>query len=183
MPSKTIAAATVIDQSDSGYRLSLPASEGVRVRIGDLIALAPRPLEDESRDWMVAILRWLRRDPDGVVAGVELLARHACAAGVRVAAADGARTGAAAAERAVALDSQRGAHGVTLITSAQFARVGQGVELALAVAASDWRNAPGIAAYQVADVAVLSTACARSHLRANGVAERGAAVSPAAGTA
>lgn len=178
-----IAAASVIDQSDSGYRLRLPASEGVRVRIGDLVALAPRPLEDEPRDWMVAILRWLRREPDGVVAGVELLARHARAAGVRAAAVDGARTS-AAAERAVALDSERDARDVTLLTSAQVARVGQAVELALAVAASDWRHAPGIGAYLVTDVAVLSTACARSHLlAARGAEEAGAAVSQAAGTA
>lgn len=79
-----VARARVLDQSLGGYRLSWPASEQVRARVGELVGLSLSDTED--RDWMVGVVRWLRYEDDGAVqAGIELLARRGSAVAVRTA--------------------------------------------------------------------------------------------------
>jgi hypothetical protein len=77
--------AKVLDQSLGGYRLLWEKAEGLRIRVGEIIGLAP-PAEDEeeAQDWMVGVIRWLRWDAEGALdVGVELLAHRAIAAAVR----------------------------------------------------------------------------------------------------
>lgn len=83
--------AQVVDQSLGGYCLRWQASMQVRARVGELIGLAFTHEEEEGRrDWMVGVIRWLRYGDDGqVMAGVELLARRACAVGLRATGMDG----------------------------------------------------------------------------------------------
>lgn len=74
----------VLDQSLHGYRLVWGADAQARVRVGELVGLSlAGESEDEERDWMVGIVRWLRYEDDGgVCAGVQLLARRAAAVGL-----------------------------------------------------------------------------------------------------
>ena len=76
--------AKVLDQSLGGYRIEWEQGETVRARVGEIVAVAPVDDEDEDRDWMVGMIRWLRLAPTGRVdAGIELLARQARAAVLR----------------------------------------------------------------------------------------------------
>lgn len=76
--------AKVLDQSLGGYRLLWEHIDGVRVRVGELVGLAPPVDDDEPPDWMVGCIRWLRIDPDGSMdAGIELLARRTMPVAVR----------------------------------------------------------------------------------------------------
>lgn len=69
--------AKVLDQSLGGYRLLWQNVDGIRLRVGELIGLAPPVDDDEIQDWMIGALRWLRIDASGAIdAGVELLARR-----------------------------------------------------------------------------------------------------------
>lgn len=78
-----IARAKVLDQSLGGYRLSWGRDESLRARVGELVGVAIAGEEDD-RDWMVGVIRWLRFDAQGEVdAGIELLARRAHAVGLR----------------------------------------------------------------------------------------------------
>jgi hypothetical protein len=79
--------AKVADQGLGGYRLQWAAESGAKARIGELVGLAaPGDAEDgEDREWMIGVIRWLRFSQDGQVdAGVELLARQAEAAALRI---------------------------------------------------------------------------------------------------
>jgi cyclic-di-GMP-binding protein len=74
----------VLDQSLGGYQLEWDKRHAVRARVGELVGLAVPSDGAAERDWMLAIIRWLRYDPDGGLdAGVELLARRARAVGLR----------------------------------------------------------------------------------------------------
>jgi len=74
----------VLDQSLSGYRLQWDKLDGLRVRVGELVALAPPGDDGEPQDWMVGAIRWLRFTPAGTMeAGVALLSRQALAVGLR----------------------------------------------------------------------------------------------------
>lgn len=78
--------AQVLDQSLGGYRLSWSPEQRVRMKIGDMIALAPEEDSEAGADtaWLLGLVRWLRGDGDGgFEVGVELLAKHAFAAAVR----------------------------------------------------------------------------------------------------
>lgn len=77
--------AQVLDQSLGGYRLSWSPDQRVRMKIGDMIALAPEaPEAAADAVWLLGLVRWLRGDDEGgFEVGVELLAKHAYAAGVR----------------------------------------------------------------------------------------------------
>jgi hypothetical protein len=78
-----IARAKVLDQSLGGYRLTWGREESLRARVGELVGVAIAGDEDD-RDWMVGVIRWLRFDGEGGVdAGIELLARRAQAVGLR----------------------------------------------------------------------------------------------------
>ena len=74
----------VLDQSLSGYRLQWDKLDGVRVKVGELLALAPPAEAGDMQDWMIGSIRWLRfHSHDAMEAGVELLSRHAVPVGLR----------------------------------------------------------------------------------------------------
>lgn len=76
--------AKVLDQSLGGYRLVWDKIDGVRVRVGELVGLAPPAEDDDTQDWMVGTIRWLRIEPNGAMdAGIELLAPRALPVGLR----------------------------------------------------------------------------------------------------
>jgi hypothetical protein len=75
--------ARVLDQSLGGYRLTWENADGMRMKVGELVGLSTPGEDEESRDWMVGAIRWLRIEAGGMQAGVELLARRAQAAAVR----------------------------------------------------------------------------------------------------
>lgn len=73
-----IVRATVNDQSLRGYRLTWAPGDAVRVKVGEVIALALGDVESTRRDWMVGVVRWMRIAADGHVdGGIELIARRA----------------------------------------------------------------------------------------------------------
>ena len=84
VPSRVpIARARVLDQSLGGYRVAWRGEESLRARVGELVGVAVA-CDDEAREWMVGVIRWLRYDATGEVdAGLELLARRAQAVGLR----------------------------------------------------------------------------------------------------
>jgi hypothetical protein len=74
----------VLDQSLSGYRLQWEKTEGLRVKVGELMALAPPAEDGEAQDWMVGTIRWLRLLENGAMeTGVALLSRRALPVGLR----------------------------------------------------------------------------------------------------
>lgn len=80
-------AATVLDQSLSGYRLGWAhdkAAKEVRAKVGDPIAIG-LPTDGEHIDWMIGVIRWLRSSDDMTEGGVRLLARQALPIGMRTA--------------------------------------------------------------------------------------------------
>jgi hypothetical protein len=76
--------ARVLDQSLGGYRLVWEKLDNARVKVGELVGLAPPAEEGEVQDWMVGSIRWLRIESNGAMdAGIELLAPRALPAGLR----------------------------------------------------------------------------------------------------
>ncbi|HEX3125608.1 MAG TPA: hypothetical protein VHQ21_20070, partial [Rhodanobacteraceae bacterium] len=74
----------VLDQSLSGYRLQWDKLDGVRVKVGELLALAPPAEDGDMQDWMIGSIRWLRfHSPEAMEAGIELLSRRALPVGLR----------------------------------------------------------------------------------------------------
>lgn len=83
----------VLDQSLGGYRIAWEHADTLRARVGELIVLAAPPMaedDDEPRDWLLGILRWLKATrSDGLEAGVQLLARRTEAVALRTLSDDG----------------------------------------------------------------------------------------------
>jgi cyclic-di-GMP-binding protein len=76
--------AKVLDQSLGGYRLVWEKMDGMRIKVGEILGLAPLAEDGEAQDWMVGAVRWLRIEPSGAMdAGVELLAGRALPVGLR----------------------------------------------------------------------------------------------------
>ncbi|MBK9656476.1 MAG: hypothetical protein IPO66_13830 [Rhodanobacteraceae bacterium] len=75
----------VVDQSLGGYRLFWENAEGLKAKVGELVALsAPATDDDDEPDWMVGVLRWLKGgNNDSLEAGVQLLSRRVEAIAVR----------------------------------------------------------------------------------------------------
>lgn len=75
----------VIDQSLGGYRLFWENADGLKAKVGELVALStPAEDEDDQPDWMVGVLRWLKGgNNDSLEAGVQLLTRRVEAVAVR----------------------------------------------------------------------------------------------------
>ncbi len=79
-----IVRATVLDQSLRGYRLVWEAGDAVRVKVGEVVALSFAGMDEQRRDWMVGLVRWMRIGTEGRIdAGIELLSRRARAASLR----------------------------------------------------------------------------------------------------
>jgi len=82
----TVLRVRVIDQSLGGYRLLWENAEGLKAKVGELIALsAPADLDDDDApDWMIGVLRWLKGgNNDSLEAGVQLLSRRVESVAVR----------------------------------------------------------------------------------------------------
>jgi hypothetical protein len=76
--------AKVLDQSLRGYRLLWEKLDGLRIKVGELVGLATMAEDEESQDWMIGVVRWLRIDASGSMeTGIELLARRAAPVAVR----------------------------------------------------------------------------------------------------
>lgn len=75
--------AQVMDQSLGGYRIVWANAEQARIRVGELVGLSFTD-PDETPEWMVGIVRWLRYEIDGrLSAGVELLSRRSAPVALR----------------------------------------------------------------------------------------------------
>ncbi len=76
----------VEDQSLGGYRIYWPSATNLRAKVGELVVLTALVDEgdDDPRDWLVGVLRWLRGgNNDSLEAGVQLLTRQATAIAIR----------------------------------------------------------------------------------------------------
>ena len=74
----------VLDQSLSGYRVQWDRLENLRIKVGELVALAPPGEDGEAQDWMIGAVRWIRFiDAGAMEAGIALLSRRALPVGVR----------------------------------------------------------------------------------------------------
>jgi cyclic-di-GMP-binding protein len=120
----------VLDQSLSGYRLQWDKLDGVRVKVGELLALAPPAEDGDMQDWMIGSIRWLRfHSADAMEAGVELLSRRALPVGLRSFDGDGAPR---APMRGLLLDPLAGDVGMaahTILAPHLFDRAATEVEL------------------------------------------------------
>ncbi len=85
-PVPAILKSRVLDQSLGGYRVAWEASESLRARVGELVAIVPHGDESaEPSEWMLCVIRWLLSRGDGYIeAGIELLARRYQPVAVRV---------------------------------------------------------------------------------------------------
>ncbi|MBS0557226.1 MAG: hypothetical protein JSR27_07425 [Proteobacteria bacterium] len=117
----------VLDQSLGGYRVAWEKADGLRMKVGELLGLAPQTDDDEVHDWMIGAIRWLRIDGEIMQAGVELLARRAQSAAVRSFDPQGVPR---AAMRAIAMEDLDGDSGpAVLIVPALFEREADEIEL------------------------------------------------------
>lgn len=150
-----VLAAQVLDQSLGGYRLQLhTAGAALRVRVGELIGLAPPADDGEAQEWMVGLIRWLRTDEESVFAGVELLARRAHAAGVRHSIGDEELR---APQRAVALVDRR--TGTTsLIVAHLFDQRATSIELTVPADPANWASRPTVREHAVTAIDEVSPA-------------------------
>lgn len=132
----------VLDQSLGGYRLAWEKADGMRMKVGELVGLAALEDDDESRDWMVGAIRWLRIEENGMQAGVELLARRAQPAAVRSYDKQGAPR---AAMRALALEDLHAVDATpAVIVPALFDRDATEVELTRPGDPFSWPVEPSI---------------------------------------
>lgn len=134
--------ARVLDQSLGGYRLVWEKAQGLRMKVGELVGLAALTDDDESRDWMVGAIRWLRIEQGGMQAGVELLARRAQPAAVRSYDEQGVPR---AAMRALALEDMHGeSTSPAIIVPALFDRNATQIELTRPGDPFSWPVEPSI---------------------------------------
>lgn len=147
--------AQVLDQSLGGYRLQLQGGNTLRIRVGEVIGLAPAAEDGEAQEWMVGLIRWLRTGDDGMFAGVELLARRARAAGVRLAAGDEELR---SPQRAVVMPDRHNAASSTLLVAHLFDRNATRVEVTLPADPADWTSTNSVTVYPVETVEEISAA-------------------------
>ncbi|TAN03521.1 MAG: hypothetical protein EPN36_12220 [Rhodanobacteraceae bacterium] len=160
----------VLDQSEGGYRLRLQDSDAARLRIGEVIGLAPAAEASEERDWMVGVIRWLRLEDGREWLGVELLHRTARAAGVRPVTADGETM---VPQRAVELPGHDGKDCLALLLSNHFARDVTAAEVVLPALASDWSEEAAVRVWRCDGAETLGSACIRVTLVGDKSSEAG----------
>ncbi len=146
--------ARVLDQSLGGYRLQFQAGSALRIRVGEVVGLAPAAEEGETQEWMVGLIRWLRADSDGVFAGVELLARRARPAGVRLSAGEDDELH---APQRAALLPDRG-DGPSLLVSHLFDQRARHVEVTVPADPTDWQSAASVGVHAIRSIDEISTA-------------------------
>jgi hypothetical protein len=151
----------VLDQSEGGYRLRLQAPDGARLRIGEVVGLAPASDDEDERDWMVGIIRWLRLESDRQLLGVELLHRTARAAGVRPVTAGGE---ALVPQRAVELPGYAADDGLAVLVTNHFPGNATAAEVVLPALPSDWKASAAVGVWQCDGAEVLGSACVRVNL-------------------
>lgn len=151
----------VLDQSEGGYRLRLQASDGARLRIGEVIGLAPASDEEDERDWMVGIIRWLRLEGDRELLGIEMLHRTARAAGVRPVTAGGETL---VPQRAVELPGYAAQDGLAVLVTNHFPGDATTAEVVLPALASDWKASAAVGVWLCEGAEVLGSACVRVNL-------------------
>lgn len=81
-----LAPVKVLDQSLGGYRILWENAQNLRARVGELVVLGQTidADDDDPRDWLVGVLRWLKcGNGDALEAGIQLLSRQAEAVVVR----------------------------------------------------------------------------------------------------
>jgi hypothetical protein len=159
----------VMDQSEGGYRMRVHAADGLRMRVGELVGLAPVDEEADERDWMVGVIRWLRHEGDEDLLGIELLRRGARAAGMRPVTADGE---ALAPLRAVELLDGEDADRLSLLVTHRLARHVVAAEVALPALATDWNSHASIGTWRTATTEALAPACFRVTLERSVASER-----------
>ncbi|MEO7148420.1 MAG: hypothetical protein ABIY40_00525 [Rhodanobacteraceae bacterium] len=150
-----VVSAQVLDQSLGGYRLQLHSGGVLRMRVGEVIGLAPAAEDGETQEWMAGLVRWLRTGEDSVFAGVELLARRARAAGMRLAVRDDELR---APQRAVMLPDEHGAGLPSLLVAHLFDSHAERIELTLPADPADWASTSDVTEYAVRAVEELSAA-------------------------
>lgn len=138
--------ARVLDQSLGGYRLVWDKADLARAKVGELVGLTPSSSaedEEEERDWMVGVIRWIRiDDADSVDAGIELLARRAQPVGI----ASFEPTGSVrAAMRGVLLLDQDNDHALTVLAPHLFDRHAHELELTRPADPMDWETRASVA--------------------------------------
>lgn len=150
-----ILSAQVLDQSLGGYRLQLQANGGaLRIRVGEVIGLAPVSEEGEAQEWMVGLIRWLRTDDEGMFAGVELLTRRAHAAGVRLSVGgDDLR----APQRAVVMMDKK-SRTSSLLVAHLFDQRATSIELTLPADPANWASRPSVREHVVTEIEEISPA-------------------------
>lgn len=148
----------VLDQSEGGYRMRLRGVDGLRMRIGELVGLAPVDDEANERDWMVGVMRWLRHEGDDELLGIELLRRVARAAGLRPVTTEGE---ALTPQRAVELLDGDEADSLSLLLTHRLARNIVAAEVVLPALASDWSSRATIATWRAGEAEALGPACFR----------------------
>jgi hypothetical protein len=150
-----------LDQSEGGYRLRLQAPDGARLRIGEVVGLAPAFDDEDERDWMIGIIRWLRLEGDRQLLGVELLHRTARAAGVRPVTAGGE---ALVPQRAVELPGYAAEGGLAVLVTNHFPGNATAAEVVLPALPSDWKASAAVGVWHCDGAEVLGSACIRVNL-------------------
>lgn len=153
--------AEVLDQSEGGYRLRLQGSDGQRVRIGEIVALAPAAEDPDEREWMIGVVRWLRLEDGHAHVGVELLRRRARAAALRAFVAADSEP---APRRAVEVSGGSDAESLLLLLSHAVAPGIAAAEITLPSLAADWTSRATVATWRVAGTETLGSACFRVKL-------------------
>lgn len=159
--------ADVLDQSGGGYRMRLHGADGLRMRVGEVIGLTPTGDED-GRDWMVGVIRWLRHDGEGELLGVELLRREARAAGLRPVTVEGETL---APLRAVELLNARNEDNLSVLVTHSLARDIVAAEVVLPARASDWSSHASVATWRTGGTEALGPACFRVTLEPDATSE------------
>ena len=129
----------VIDQSLGGYQLLWQAEAGLRIRVGEIVGLAPLAERGDVQDWMVGIVRWMRIEDSGQIdSGIELLARQALPAAVRFPDAGGTLHN---PQRALLLRDGDREHLLLAVLGEAMPRA---LELSLPEDPRDWQPTPGV---------------------------------------
>ncbi|MGH8151873.1 MAG: hypothetical protein ACREPF_03935 [Rhodanobacteraceae bacterium] len=160
--------AEVRNQGEGGYRLRVQASGTARLRIGEVVAVAPTGDEPYERDWMVGVIRWLRLDGEHAWLGIELLHRVTRAAGLHLLTDAG---GATVPQRAVELPGHAGSKKLALLVPRGFPVGATMAEVLLPSLAFDWTTRATTDVWRFEGAEPLGPACVRVTLGPDDQAE------------